>query len=196
MKNKQILIITTFVGLLLLPLSFSYSQEKTKEELKAEREALKSELKSKATQERKKKLEKLEPPKETGIKSVDELAINATAFLIKTKEFNLIVPEMYKRTIGETIDGVTDVTVKKPTLEELITLSDNILTQINAISNMSSAVTSASNDVKSAPLLQATKASKSLNYSKDVLELCGAELQLNFKVIGNLISTLKSANNY
>jgi len=174
----------------------SYAQEKTKAELEAEREVLKTEMKSKDAEKRKAKFEKLREPKKSGVESVDKLAANSTKMLTSTKEINTIVPEMYKRTIGETVDGVTDVTVKKPKLEELVGLAANIATQIKAVSDAADAVKSASSDVKSASPMQAPKATKELNYSKDVLALVGPELQLNLKVVNNLISTLKSSDNY
>lgn len=173
-----------------------FGQAKTNDELKAEREALKSEMKSKEVADRKAKCEKLIAPKPSGISSVDELSTNSAKMLESTKEFNVIVPEMYKRTIGETIDGVTDVTVKKPELSELVALGENISKQIKAVSEASTAVATASSDVKSASPLQAPKATKSINYSKEVLELVGLELGLNLRVVNNLIATLKSANKY
>jgi ATP-dependent Clp protease ATP-binding subunit ClpA len=142
------------------------AQNKTKDELKAEREALKSEMKSKDAEERKAKIAKLEPPKTSGVASVDGLAENSTSILTSTKDINTQVPEMYKRTIGETVDGVTDLTVKKPTKEELAALAITITTQLKAVSDASSAVTTASTDIKGASPLQAPKATKSLNYSK------------------------------
>ena len=183
------------LGLVFSSQQSCFAQEKTKDELKAEREALKSEMKSKEAEERKAKFAKLEEPKASGVASVDELATNSTKMLTSTKEINAQVPEMYKRTIGETVDGVTDVTVKKPTVEELVTLAANITTQIKAVSDASAAVTTASSDVKNASPMQAPKATKSLNYSKEVLALVGPELQLNLKVVNNLSATLKSANN-
>jgi seryl-tRNA synthetase len=171
------------------------AQEKTKDELKAERDALKSEMKSKDAEERKEKIAKLEPPKTSGVASVDGLASNSTSILTSTKDINTQVPEMYKRTIGETVDGVTDVTVKKPTKEELATLALTIATQIKAVADASASVPTASADVKSASPMQAPKATKALNYSKEALGLAGPELQMNLKVVNNLIATLKSANN-
>lgn len=173
----------------------AYAQTKTNDELKAEREALKSEMKSKEAQERQKKLAKLEAPKDCGITSIDQLAVSSATILGTTKNINIVVPEMYKRTIGETIDGVTDVTVKKPTPSELLDLSLNIATQIKTIADASSAVANASNDVKSASPMQAPKATKSLNFTKDVLAITSSELQLSAKIVANLIETLKSANN-
>ncbi|MEO5905131.1 MAG: hypothetical protein ABIQ11_00280 [Saprospiraceae bacterium] len=195
MLKKMIFVTAICLGFVFSMQQNCYAQEKTTGELKAEREALKSEMKSKEAEERKAKFEKLEAPKTSGVASVDELVTNSTKMLTSAKEINAIVPEMYKRTIGETVDGVTDVTVKKPTLDELVALSANIATQIKAVSGASAAVTSASSDVKSASPMQAPKATKSLNYSKDVLALVAPELQLNLKVVNNLIATLKSANN-
>jgi hypothetical protein len=184
------------LGLVFLMPQYCVAQGKTKDELKAEREALKTEMKSKEALDRKAKLEKLEAPAPCGIQSVDNLAVNSTAMLAKTKENNTLIPEMYKRTIGETIDGVTDVTVKKPTLEELTNLGTNLGIQIKAVTDASANVGNASNDIAKASPLKAPKATKVLNYTKDVNSLLMPELQLNLKVVNNLIATFKSSENY
>lgn len=170
--------------------------QKTKDELKAEREVLKSEMKSKDAEERKAKFEKLSEPKISGISSVDALAASSTKLLLSTKEMNLVVPEMYKRTIGESVDGIADVTVKKPSLEELATLGLNIANQIKTIGEAAASVAGIAGDIKSAGIMQAPKGLKSLSFSKDVIALVLPELGLNLKVITNLIATLKSSNNY
>jgi hypothetical protein len=196
MLKKTIFGTAICLGLFFFMQQNSFAQGKTKDELKAEREALKTEMKSKEALERKAKLEKLEAPAPCGIQSVDGLAINSTAMLAKTKENNTLIPEMYKRTIGETIDGVTDVTVKKPTLDELTTLATNLGIQIKTVSDASADVANASNDVAKASPLKAPKATKVLNYTKDVNSLLLPELQMNLKVVNNLIGTLKSSANY
>ena len=195
MLKKVIFSTAICLGLVFSSQQNCFAQEKTKDELKAEREVLKSEMKSKEAEERKAKFEKLEAPKPSGVASVDQLATNSTSILTSTKSINAQIPELYKRTIGETVDGVTDVTVKKPTVEELAALALTITTQIKAVADASTAVTTASADIKNASPMQAPKATKALNYSKDALALAGPELQLNLKVINNLIATLKSANN-
>jgi hypothetical protein len=195
MLKKMILSTAICVGLAFSAQQNCFAQDKTIDELKAEREELKAEMKSKAAEERKAKFEKLEAPKSSGVASVDQLATSSAAILVATKEINAQIPEMYKRTIGETIDGVTDVTVKKPTLEELGALALLIGVQIKAVADASAAVTNAPNDIKSASPMQAPKATKVLGFTKDALALAGPELQLSSKVINNLIATMKSANN-
>lgn len=193
--SKRIYKTALFLGLILIMHQNCLAQ-KTPDELKAEREVLKAEMKSKEAEERKAKFEKLTEPKVSGVSSVDGLAVNSTKMLVSTKEINVLVPEMYKRTVGESVDGVTDVTVKKPTMDELKSLATNIAGQIQTVSESSALVSSAAADVKSAGLMQAPKAAKSLNFSKDVLALVLPELNLNLKVVSNLIATLKSSGNY
>ncbi len=195
MLSRMFYKIVLSLSLILVMQQNTFAQ-KTKDELKAEREVLKAEMKSKDAEDRKAKFEKLAEPKASGISSVDGLATNSAKMLVSTKEINTIIPEMYKRTVGESVDGVADVTVKKPTLAELTDLGLNIATQIKAVSDASASVTTASADLKSAGMMQAPKGAKSLNFSKDVLGLVLPELNLNLKVVNNLIATLKSSGNY
>lgn len=174
---------------------YCLAQSKTKAELKAELDVLKSEYKSKEAADRRSKSDQLQQPSASGVPSVDDLATNSTKILMSTKSINEQIPDMYKRTIGETIDGVTDVTVKKPTLLELVDLATTITVQIKAVSDASENVKNASEDLKKAKPLQAPKATKGLNYSKDALALTGPELQLSLNIVNNLIATVKSANN-
>lgn len=183
------------LGLILATTQNCLAQAKTPDELKAEREVLKGEMKSKEALDRKAKFEKLTVPKTTNINSVDVLAKSTGDLLLTEKNINILLPDMYKRTVGESIDGITDVTVKKPTLEELVALGANIAVQIKSVADISSTIPTASADIKSASPLQAPSALKSLNFSKDVLSLLAPELQLNLKVVNNLIATLKSSKN-
>jgi hypothetical protein len=196
MFTKMICKTAICLGLILVMQQNCFAQTKTKDELKAEREVLKSEMKSKDAEERKAKFEKLTEPKTSGISSVDGLAANSTKMLLSTKEINVLIPEMYKRTVGESVDGVADVTVKKPTLDELNVLGLNIASQIKNVTEATATIASATSDIKNAGLMQAPKGVKSLNFSKDVMSLVAPELHLNLKVINNLISTLKSSGNY
>ena len=182
-------------ALSLFVVSMSFAQEKTPDELKAEREVLKAERKSETYQERQKKLAELKDPGSTSVGSIDALAANSTTALVETKKNNELLPELYKRTVGETVDGVTDVTVKKPTLDELLAVSEGILKTTKAVAASSLEIAKAQGDIKSAGMLKAAKATKSVNYSKDVNSLLGAELSYQGKLISNLIATLKSSKN-
>ena len=185
---------------------FSFAQtvnahEKTKEELKAERDALKTEYKSQERQDRQKKLDELtaKPPKECGVASVDGLSTNSKTMLDEQKKINELLPDLYKRTVGETVDGVTTVVEKKPTVAEIMDLSTRILNQTKAVADASGKVTNATNDIKglspSEKLLKAPAATKALNYTKDVLSALGPELTLEGKIVANLLATAKSAGN-
>ena len=176
--------------------SMSFAQEKTSDELKAEREVLKAERKSEAYQERQKKLATLKDPGSTSVGSIDALAESSTVALIETKKTNELLPELYKRSVGETVDGVTDVTEQKPTLDELLAVSESILKTTKAVAASSLEIVKAQGDIKSAGMLKAAKALKSVNYLKDVNSLLGAELSYQGKLISNLIATVKSSKNF
>ena len=192
--RKQITFVASAIFVLTSVLTVQ--AQKTDAELKAEREQIKTELKSAAEKERQEKINKLNAPSSSGVKSVDDLAVSSAAMVLATNDNNKLIPELYKRTLGESIDGVADVTVKKPKLEELTAVSANIATQIAAVSKATEGVKAASEDVTKAGPLKAGKASKALNYSKEALALLGPELQLNAKVVNHLIETVKTSKNY
>lgn len=189
--KKTLLKLTFATALLFSTIAFG----QTADELKAEREMIKKELKSEKAIERQKKLEKLESPKSSSIASIDELAVNSASLLMVTKDISKQVPELYKRTIGETVGGVTEITTDKPSLEELESVAKSIGAQLLLISNYVNIATSVAGDVTSANPLSAGKALKSVKFSKDVLSLTLPELNNNLVVIKNLISTIKSSNN-
>jgi hypothetical protein len=194
---KSILKMTLVMGIMLAMTGAVYAQAtKTVDELKAEREQLKSELKSKDAEKRQKKLKGLKDPGKVGVASVDELAASSVLLLTGTKGFSASVPELYKRTVGETIDGITEVNVQKPTLEELTGVATSIAATAAGVATAQDAVQKAVDDVKSMPKTSALKAAKSLNFSKDALSLVLPELQLNARVVAHLIETIKTSDNY
>ena len=160
------------------------------------RDELKAELKGNAHLDREKRMEKLKEPGTVNLAAVDQLAASSFTVLTRSIEFGDLVPEMYKRVIGETVDGVTDVTVKKPTLAEVAELGANIASVIATLVQLQQAAKTAAEDVKKASPLQAPKAAKSMNFSREVIELTLPELELNAKVVKNLIETIKSSKNY
>ena len=106
------------MGVLLATASSGFAQEaKTADKLKAEREQLQTELKSKDTQKRKEKLAKLveKTPKEAGLQSVDGLAKTAAGVLIAVKSGNDVLAQ-YKREVTDNGNGEIDVTTHKAKL--------------------------------------------------------------------------------
>lgn len=194
MIKKMIFGTVLGLGLIFATTQNFFAQAKTQDELKAEREVLKAEMSSKEALARKVKFEKLTLPAASGLASVDGLATSTGLMLVSMKEINTLVPEMYIRTIGESIDGVVDVTVKKPTLDELLKLAGIIATQITSVATAASSISSVSGDIATLSPFQIPKATKSLGFTKDALSLLPAELGLNLKVVNNLIATLKSSN--
>ena len=184
------------IGALLL-VNFSTNAQSL-EDLKALREELKAEFKSSARLDREKKMEKLneKQPGQVSIAAVDQLAASSIEVLTRSIEFGDLVPEMYKRVIGQPIYGITEVKIEKASLDEVVKLGANIGAVIVTLTQLQQAAKTAAEEVKKASPLQAPKAAKSLNYSKDVIELTLPELELNAKIVKNLIETIKSSKNY
>ncbi len=193
---KKIYVFVACIGFVISIHQNCSAQDKTKEEIKAEREALKAEMQSKDVQDREAKFQSLEAPKNCSIATVDALAVSSAGILLTSKENTKLIPEIYGRAINPTSgDGITDVTVKKPTLDELVKLAGNLALQVTSVTVATQAISAAAEDIKKASPFQAPKGMKSLNFSKEVLALAAPELALNVKVVNNLIATLKSANN-
>ena len=144
------------------------------------------------------KLEKLskKAPKQTEITSIDGLAASTTIVMLESIAITSILQNLYYRSIGQTEDGVTDVTVKKPTLEECLTLSKRITEQSVAVKATNELIQKAADELKTVknPMKMA-KASKSLDYSKDALGVVGLETTFQLKAIESIIQTVKSADN-
>ncbi len=101
-----------FVTAALLSMSVSFCFGQSKEDIKA-------------SIDRCAKLEKLcsKQPKQTGVADVDTYVQGVYNAAISSAASSALLQNLYYRQIGETKDGVTDVSIKKPTVEELIALS-------------------------------------------------------------------------
>ncbi len=196
MQNKLILLSAILIGLLFATLQTSYAQEMTADELAAVKAQMQKELKDAAALERQAKIEKMAPPKSSGVQSVDNLATGVGVLVVSTNENTKLIPELYKRTLGESVDGNADLTVKKPKLEELVSLAGNITAQIASANAIITAIPDASSDVSKASPMQAPKATKALNFVKENTPIILPELQSNLNVVNNLIKVVKSSKNY
>lgn len=134
-------------------------------------------------------------PNETGVAEIDDYTkgcvnsgLGATANAIQLQDF-------YKREIGETVDGVTDVTITKPTLDEWVALSETIALQIDGNVKISQAADKATKAVKDAPKIKAIGYGKTVNWSTDLLQVSSQALAEEAKAVKSIIETLKSGNN-
>ena len=151
-----------------------------------------------ASQERSEKLQKLldKQPKSTGVSDVDAyvVCINtaAAASIANTAQLQ----DLYYRSIGETKDGVTDVTVKKPTVEELTALSTTIAAQavsIKGATTLAEKAMKASSGEKNP--MKAGKIAKAMAYTKDAYPILVEESAAQTKAIAEMIETAKTAKN-
>lgn len=135
--------------------------------------------------------------------SIKEAAIFAIANSEQLENF-------YKREIGESKDGVQDVTIKKPSLEDWITLSTTIAGEgakiKEAVDKAKDAAEGAKNMAQEAASIKnpmkAPKAMKNAKAASAVVEFGNAatpilleESAAQAKAIGEIINTLKSGGN-
>jgi CRISPR/Cas system-associated exonuclease Cas4 (RecB family) len=200
------------MGLMLATASVGFAQEaKTADELKAESEKLKTELKSKETVEREKlqtelnsketverweKIVKLleKTLKETGVQSVDGLAKTAVGALIAVKSGNDVLSE-YKREVADKGNGEIDITTHKAKLDDYVQLATNLTATSALIAAGTEQLKSAQDDAKKLSPLKAKPALQSVSFSTDALKLSAEEVALQVKLVNNLIATIKSAEN-
>lgn len=151
-----------------------------------------------ASKERYAKLEKAikNAPKDCSVPDVDKLAASVTATMAESVGITPLLEGLYYRSIGQTEDGVTEVTVKKPTLDECLELSARIALQAKAVQAATESVEPAAKAVKDIKNpLKGAKALKVLDYSKDALSVVAEETAYQTKAIASIIETVKSADN-
>jgi len=172
--------------------------QKTADELKAERQELQTEMKAKKAVERTKKMEKLVSqgqPAATGVSSVDLLATSATA-LLKTTTANNEFLSTFKRTVTDNGGGEVDITTEKAKLDDYLKLAVSIGEQAAKVALEAQKVQKIKDEIKSLSPTQAMPATKAVTYASDALDVSGSELQLQLKLVNNLIETIKSSKNY
>lgn len=102
---------------------------------------------------------------------------------------------LYSRQIGETNDGVQDVTVKKPTLEDWVNLSATVATQTAGMAELEASGKKAAEAVKKADKLKAIKLAKPVKWATDIMPVTAEALAEETKAINQIINLLKSENN-
>ncbi|MDE7441824.1 MAG: hypothetical protein K2M69_06645 [Muribaculaceae bacterium] len=102
---------------------------------------------------------------------------------------------LYSRQIGETKDGVQDVTVTKPSLEDWTDLAATIATQTAGMAELGVSGKKAAEAVKKADKMKAIKLAKPVKWATDIMPVTGEALAEEAKAIDQIIKLLKSENN-
>lgn len=117
---------------------------------------------------------------------------------------------MYKRQIGETKDGVTDVTTTKPTLEEWMTFAttvageaasikaatDKVQTAADEVKKMAASSSKEKNPMKAAKTVKAAKATAAVvEFGNTATPILVEESAAQVKAVNEIIKTLKSGKN-
>lgn len=152
----------------------------------------------KASQERMEKLAKLcqKEPKSTGVADVDMYVRKVYDSAILSMATTEQLQNLYYRSIGETKDGVTDVNVKKPTIDELTTLSATIAAQAITVKDAATIADKALAASKSQKNpMKAAKIATVLGFTTDAYPVIVEESAAQTKAIAAMIETAKTAKN-
>ena len=173
----------TTAALLTMSVSFCFGQ--TKKDIKA-------------SADRRAKLEKLcsKPPKQTGVAEVDTYVQSVYNAAISSVESSAQLDSLYYRQIGETKDGVTDVNIKKPTVDELVALGTTITEENVSLANAgksAQAATTASSTNKNP--MKAAKIASALAFTKNAYPILLEESKAKIAAIKQMIETAKTAKN-
>lgn len=102
---------------------------------------------------------------------------------------------LYSRQIGETKNGVTDIDVNKPTLEDWMELGTAVATQAAGMAELGVSAQKAAESVKNADKMKALKLVKPVKWATDIMPVTGEALAEEGKAIDQIIKLLKSEKN-
>lgn len=134
-------------------------------------------------------------PKPTGVADVDAFLDGNVKAATGAVESAQQMHNLYSRQIGEAKDGVQDVTVTKPTLEDWMNLAQTVATQTAGIAELGIAGKNAAESVKSIDKMKAIKLAKPLKWSTDLMPVTAEALAEEAKAINQIIQLLKSGDN-
>lgn len=176
------------------PAEVSDSKTLSLDELKAQRVALLALAKSEDYLDKLAKVDKLQAPKETGIAGLDALTSMAAKLVEQMKTTRGSVPQFYASITGQTMDGspATNVTPVQP--DQLIALSKMFVTMGIDLVKSSKELLTMPGEIKSAGVMKAMKALKSMAYIKNAFVALKQEISFNAKMTANLIATNKAMN--
>lgn len=190
----------TIIGLMLmLVTAFSVNaQQKTAAELKAEREQIAAELKSKDVVKRQDKLVKLNDKaanvKQTGLGSIDGLAETSTSVLKTVMSTNEVLKQ-YRVEMTDNGNGEVEIAKYAANLDDYVKLAGDLAQAAVLAADGAKKLESAKDDVKKLSPLQAKPALSSISFSTDALSLSADEIALQTRIATNLIESIKASKN-
>lgn len=163
------------------------------------------------SKERTEKLQALcDDYKQSGNANVDDYGEAVKSAAVYAIANSVQLENMYKRQIGETQDGVTDVTITKPTLEEQKSFATTVAGETVNIKEATDKVQAAADEAKKLTEeaskqknpLKAAKAAKTAKSATAVVEFGNAAIPIlleestaQAKAVNAIIETLKSGKN-
>ena len=176
------------------PAEVSDSKTLSLDELKTQRAALLALAKSEEYLDKISKVDKLQAPKETGISGLDALTTMAAKLVDQMKTTRGSIPQFYASITGQTMDGspATNVAAVQP--DQLIALSKMFVTMGVELVKSSKELLTMPGEIKSAGVMKAMKALKSMAYIKNAFVALKQEISFNAKMTQNLIATNKAMN--
>lgn len=188
-----------FSTVIMLLTAFSVNaQQKTEADLKAEREQIASELKSKDVIKRQEKLQKLNEKavkvKKTDLGSIDGLLETSTAVLGTVMSANDLLKK-YGTEIKDNGNGDIEITKYAASLDDYKKLGVDLANAALLAADGAKRLESAQDDAKKLSPLKAKDALSSVSYSVDVLKLSAEEIELQTRIVTNLIESIKASKN-
>lgn len=161
------------------------------EQLNSNRAQLMSTLTSEEFKSKIHKIDEMKAPNDSGIPSLDNLAMLLGKIAGKVQENRSSLTSMYAGVTGLNYDGTTAAAPTSVNEQQLRSLSE-IMLQLNGdiISTARSLVTMPG-EIKSAGVFKAIKGLKNLLYIKNAVTALSAEIKYNNQLTQNLLATQK-----
>lgn len=182
--------------MLMLATAFTVNaQQKTAEELQAEREQLAAELKSEKVVNRLQELAQLTEQsgsiQKTGLESVDGLAELSGGFLKSVNSTNGLLEQFRNDLINN--EGKVEMSNYVDKLGDYVQLSANLVKGAKDVKEGGEKIASAKNDLKKLSPLKVKPATASLNFSTNAIKQSSEEIEMQTRIVNNLVESIKAS---
>lgn len=181
--------------MLILATAFTVNaQQRTAEELQAERESLAAELKSEKVLNRLQALAELTAQsgsiKKTGLESIDGLATLSDGLLNSVNSTNSLLEQVRDDLTAN--DGKLEISNYVGKLNDYLQLSKNLIQGAKDVKEGGEKIASAKDDIKNLSPLKIKPATASLNFSTNAIKESTEEIEMQTRIVSNLIETIQS----